>query len=187
MVKKNFSMIVISLTLSRSPPRVSPGNKISFGCCGRYTPSEIMSFSISLVIVVFWILTGHWILMDGTDLLGMLLLFLLLCCCCFVVVVVLLLFCCRCCFCCCYPYPYGCLCFFFVLYVEFSASTVSSSVEEVPKGEATPKPNPTNDTVDSTKGDFLLFLDASSHLYMRVCPSVCPSVRGPISIKEKTP
>ena len=42
---------------------------------------------------------------------------------------------------------------------------------------------------------FFFFLDASSHLYMRVCPSVrmsvcpsvCPSVGPSVSIKEKTP
>ena len=36
-----------------------------------------------------------------------------------------------------------------------------------------------------------MFLNASTHLYMRVCLSVRPSVRGPVgpsvSIKEKTP
>ena len=30
-----------------------------------------------------------------------------------------------------------------------------------------------------------LFLDTPSHLYKRVCPSVCPSVRGFVSIKMR--
>ena len=32
-----------------------------------------------------------------------------------------------------------------------------------------------------------IFLEASSLLYMRVCPSVGPSVGPSVSIKEKTP
>ncbi|XP_067935053.1 signal peptide peptidase-like 3 [Watersipora subatra] len=43
----------------------SSGNKISFGYCGRYTAAEMMSFCVSLCIVVVWVLTGHWLLMDA--------------------------------------------------------------------------------------------------------------------------
>lgn len=40
-------------------------NKISFGCCGRFTASEVLSFILSFLIVCIWILTGHWLLMDA--------------------------------------------------------------------------------------------------------------------------
>ncbi|ELU04053.1 hypothetical protein CAPTEDRAFT_178144 [Capitella teleta] len=40
-------------------------NKISFGCCGRFTPAEIMAFCLSFCIVCIWVLTGHWLLMDA--------------------------------------------------------------------------------------------------------------------------
>lgn len=40
-------------------------NKISFRCCGRFTPAEIMSFCMSFLIVCVWVLTGHWLLMDA--------------------------------------------------------------------------------------------------------------------------
>jgi len=43
----------------------SDGHKISFGLCGRYTASEIFSFTISFSLVCLWILTGHWLLMDA--------------------------------------------------------------------------------------------------------------------------
>jgi len=43
----------------------SSGNKISFGFCGRFTGAELLSFSLSVTIVCVWILTGHWLLMDG--------------------------------------------------------------------------------------------------------------------------
>jgi hypothetical protein len=39
--------------------------RISLGCCGRYTPAEVLSFCLSFFIVCIWILTGHWLLMDG--------------------------------------------------------------------------------------------------------------------------
>ncbi|XP_070571926.1 signal peptide peptidase-like 3 isoform X2 [Ptychodera flava] len=41
------------------------GTKISFGFCGRFTPAELMSFSLSLGLVLVWIMTGHWLLMDA--------------------------------------------------------------------------------------------------------------------------
>uniref|UniRef100_A0A8C7FRI6 Signal peptide peptidase 3 n=2 Tax=Oncorhynchus kisutch TaxID=8019 RepID=A0A8C7FRI6_ONCKI len=43
----------------------SPQNKISFGCCGRFTLAELLSFSLSVMLVLIWVLTGHWLLMDG--------------------------------------------------------------------------------------------------------------------------
>uniref|UniRef100_UPI00346492D8 signal peptide peptidase like 3 isoform 3 n=1 Tax=Rattus norvegicus TaxID=10116 RepID=UPI00346492D8 len=42
----------------------SPQNKISFGCCGRFTAAELLSFSLSVMLVLIWVLTGHWLLMD---------------------------------------------------------------------------------------------------------------------------
>lgn len=43
----------------------SDGNRISFGVCGRFNAAELFSFSLSLSIVCIWVLTGHWLLMDG--------------------------------------------------------------------------------------------------------------------------
>lgn len=43
----------------------SPQNKISFGCCGRFTLAELLSFSLSVMLVLIWVLTGHWLLMDA--------------------------------------------------------------------------------------------------------------------------
>uniref|UniRef100_A0A8C9TPK5 Signal peptide peptidase 3 n=1 Tax=Scleropages formosus TaxID=113540 RepID=A0A8C9TPK5_SCLFO len=43
----------------------SPQNKISFGCCGRFTLAELFSFSLSVTLVLIWVLTGHWLLMDA--------------------------------------------------------------------------------------------------------------------------
>lgn len=39
--------------------------KVSCGCCGRYSAAELAAFGLSLAIVTVWILTGHWLLMDG--------------------------------------------------------------------------------------------------------------------------
>lgn len=41
------------------------GNRISFGFCGRFTAAELFSFTLSVSIVCIWVLTGHWLLMDG--------------------------------------------------------------------------------------------------------------------------
>ncbi|XP_033102310.1 signal peptide peptidase-like 3 [Anneissia japonica] len=41
------------------------GTKISFGCCGRFTSAELMSFCLSLLLVMLWVMTGHWLLMDA--------------------------------------------------------------------------------------------------------------------------
>ncbi|XP_016108609.1 signal peptide peptidase-like 3 [Sinocyclocheilus grahami] len=43
----------------------SPQNKISFGCCGRFTLAELLSFSLSVMLVLIWVMTGHWLLMDA--------------------------------------------------------------------------------------------------------------------------
>ncbi|XP_061417992.1 signal peptide peptidase-like 3 isoform X1 [Lethenteron reissneri] len=43
----------------------STQNKISFGCCGRFTTAELLSFSLSIALVLIWVLTGHWLLMDA--------------------------------------------------------------------------------------------------------------------------
>lgn len=43
-------------------------NRISFGCCGRFTLAELLSFSLSVLLVLIWVLTGHWLLMDGASL-----------------------------------------------------------------------------------------------------------------------
>ncbi|KAL8577462.1 Signal peptide peptidase-like 3 [Nucella lapillus] len=39
--------------------------KISLGPCGRVTVAEIVSSSLSFMIVCVWIMTGHWLLMDA--------------------------------------------------------------------------------------------------------------------------
>jgi len=41
------------------------GHKISLGYCGRFTPAELLSISISMLVVFIWIMTGHWLLMDA--------------------------------------------------------------------------------------------------------------------------
>lgn len=41
------------------------GKRFSFGICGRFTAAELFSFTLSVSIVCVWVLTGHWLLMDG--------------------------------------------------------------------------------------------------------------------------
>lgn len=43
----------------------SDGSRISFGLCGRFSAAELFSFSLAVSIVCIWVLTGHWLLMDG--------------------------------------------------------------------------------------------------------------------------
>lgn len=43
----------------------SNSQKISFGLCGRFTAAELVSFFLSFILVCFWVLTGHWLLMDA--------------------------------------------------------------------------------------------------------------------------
>ena len=38
--------------------------KISLGVCGRFTLAELLSVTISILVVCVWVLTGHWALMD---------------------------------------------------------------------------------------------------------------------------
>ena len=40
-------------------------HRISFGCCGRYSPADVLAVILSFCIVCVWIMTGHWLLMDG--------------------------------------------------------------------------------------------------------------------------
>lgn len=39
----------------------SDGTKISFGVCGRYTGAELLSFTLSIMIVCIWVLTGEFL------------------------------------------------------------------------------------------------------------------------------
>ena len=39
--------------------------KIAAIGCNRFSLPEIVSFTLSVTIVCVWILTGHWLLMDG--------------------------------------------------------------------------------------------------------------------------
>ena len=39
--------------------------RISFGCCGRYSPADVLAVILSFCIVCVWVMTGHWLLMDG--------------------------------------------------------------------------------------------------------------------------
>lgn len=39
--------------------------KLSLGFCGRFSMAELISLSISTLIVFIWIITGHWLLMDA--------------------------------------------------------------------------------------------------------------------------
>lgn len=47
----------------------SDGKRISFGVCGRFSAAELFSFSMAVSIVCIWVLTGHWLLMDGKQML----------------------------------------------------------------------------------------------------------------------
>lgn len=40
-------------------------NRLNLGFCGRFTPAEAMSLVCSAALVMVWIVTGHWVLMDG--------------------------------------------------------------------------------------------------------------------------
>lgn len=40
-------------------------NSLSMGAIGRFTVAEVLSFVLSLTLVLCWVLTGHWLLMDG--------------------------------------------------------------------------------------------------------------------------
>ena len=38
--------------------------RVSLGVLGRHLPSEVVSFFLSLSLVLSWLITGHWLLMD---------------------------------------------------------------------------------------------------------------------------
>ncbi|MFT7811841.1 signal peptide peptidase-like 3 isoform X2 [Arapaima gigas] len=59
-----FAFLLLPMCQYLSRP-CSPQNKISFGCCGRFTVAELLSFSLSVMLVLIWVLTGHWLLMDA--------------------------------------------------------------------------------------------------------------------------
>lgn len=40
-------------------------DRLNLGFCGRFTPAEAMSLVCSAALVMVWIVTGHWVLMDG--------------------------------------------------------------------------------------------------------------------------
>lgn len=63
--EKIYPMIALIMTFSTSIFNCISYCRISFGICGRFTGAELMSFSLSITIVCIWILTGHWLLMDG--------------------------------------------------------------------------------------------------------------------------
>lgn len=46
----------------------SDGSRMSFGFCGRFNAAELFSFTLAVSIVCIWVLTGHWLLMDGKSL-----------------------------------------------------------------------------------------------------------------------
>jgi len=60
-----FSFLLLPLCQQITSPCFNVYNRVSFGCCGRFTPAEITSLMASSVIVLLWILTGHWLLMDA--------------------------------------------------------------------------------------------------------------------------
>ncbi|XP_065054668.1 signal peptide peptidase-like 3 [Rhopilema esculentum] len=60
-----FSFLLLPLFQYLTSPCFNPNIKISFGICGRFTSAEVMSLIASAVIVLMWILTGHWLLMDA--------------------------------------------------------------------------------------------------------------------------
>jgi len=45
-------------------PCSSGKGKVSLGPCGRFSMAELVSLTISIVVVCIWVLTGHWALMD---------------------------------------------------------------------------------------------------------------------------
>jgi len=60
-----FSFLLLPLCQYLISPCLNPNLKLSFGCCGRFTTAEVVSMSASAGIVLMWIFTGHWLLMDA--------------------------------------------------------------------------------------------------------------------------
>eukprot|EP00112_Aurelia_sp_Birch-Aquarium-sp1_P012435 Seg2615.2 transcript_id=Seg2615.2/GoldUCD/mRNA.D3Y31 product="Signal peptide peptidase-like 3" protein_id=Seg2615.2/GoldUCD/D3Y31 len=60
-----FSFLLLPLCQYLTAPCFNPNVKVSLGVCGRFTSAEVMSVVTSSFIVLMWILTGHWLLMDA--------------------------------------------------------------------------------------------------------------------------
>lgn len=60
-----FSFLLLPICQLIMKPCISNKYKISLGACGRFTSAEAMALLCSSMLVVTWITTGHWILMDA--------------------------------------------------------------------------------------------------------------------------
>jgi len=61
-----FSFVLLPLCQYLTRPCYGSNNqKFYVGICGRVTPAEAMSLLCSAALVMVWIVTGHWILMDA--------------------------------------------------------------------------------------------------------------------------
>nr|CAB3267519.1 signal peptide peptidase-like 3 [Phallusia mammillata] len=59
-----FAFLMLPMCQYIMRPCSSP-NKLSLGFCGRFTPAELLSLSLSILFVSIWVFTGHWLLMDA--------------------------------------------------------------------------------------------------------------------------
>lgn len=64
MVAFSFVLLPVCQFLTR-PCYGSNNQKFSLGCCGRFAPAEALSLVCSGALVMIWIATGHWVLMDA--------------------------------------------------------------------------------------------------------------------------
>lgn len=61
-----FSFVLMPVCQFLTRPCFGSGNqKYYVGFCGRVTPAEAMSLVCSSALVLVWIVTGHWVLMDA--------------------------------------------------------------------------------------------------------------------------
>lgn len=61
-----FSFVLLPVCQFLTKPCFTNNNqKFYIGFCGRFTPAEVMSLVCSGVLVMVWIVTGHWVLMDA--------------------------------------------------------------------------------------------------------------------------
>lgn len=61
-----FSFVLLPVCQFLTRPCCGSNNqKLYVGFCGRFTPAEAMSLVCSAVLVMIWIVTGHWVLMDA--------------------------------------------------------------------------------------------------------------------------
>lgn len=60
-----FSFLLLPLCQYILRPIANPNCKVSFGTCGRFTQAELLALFCSLFLVMVWMMTGHWILMDA--------------------------------------------------------------------------------------------------------------------------